>query len=320
VNLEVNIASLRMKNPFTVASGTFAPGKGYAAVWKRELISNADSYPASFDPSAPLAVLGALTTKGVSSEPWEGNKGIRITETSSGILNSIGLQNPGVEDFCVNELVWLASQSVPIIVNVCGHTVADYAAVVERLEQEKAVDAYELNVSCPNVDCGGMSFGTSSAAVFDLVTACRVQTKRPIIVKLTPNVTDITEIARACESSGADALSLINTVAGMAIDVRKRAAVFDRKVAGLSGPAIKPVALYAVYRVHKAVAIPIIGMGGISSAEDVVEFLLAGATAIAIGTYNFTNPLAILHLLPALTHWCEKEGVTHLSDLTGALK
>ena len=320
MNLEVSIASLRMKNPFTVASGTFAPGKGYAAVWKRELKSNTSSYPASFDPETPLSVLGAITTKGVSYEPWAGNKGIRVTETKSGILNSIGLQNPGVEDFCVNDLVWLAKQKVPIIANVCGHTIADYVKVVERLEQEKAVDAYELNVSCPNVDCGGMSFGTSSEAVAALTVACRALTKRPIIVKLTPNVTDITEIARVCEASGADALSLINTVAGMAIDINTRTSVFDRKVAGLSGPAIKPVALYAVYRVYNTVAIPIIGMGGISSVEDIVEFLLAGATAVAIGTHNFTNPLAVLQLLTNFTQWCENEGIRKVSDLTGALK
>ena len=320
MKLEVNIAGLTMKNPFTVASGTFASGREYAEIWRNALsLSIQPTFPFPFDPDAPLSILGAVTTKGVSLAPWQGNDGIRITETASGVLNSIGLQNPGVEEFCAKDIPWLATQNVPIIVNVSGHTVDEYITVIERLESETAVSAYELNISCPNVDCGGMSFGTSVDAAAELTAACRVRTKRPVIVKLTPNVTDITEIARACEASGADALSLINTVAGMAIDARARKAIFDRKVAGLSGPAIKPVALYAVYRVSKAVNIPIIGMGGITRVEDVVEFLLAGATAIAVGSHNFTDPLAAPHLLAGFLRWCEKEGVSDISELIGGL-
>jgi len=321
VNTEVKIAGLVMRNPFTVASGTFASGREYTEIWRN---TPSPSVPAMlqfpFDPDAPLSILGAVTTKGVSLTPWQGNDGIRITETASGVLNSIGLQNPGVEEFCAQDLPWLATQKVPVIVNVSGHTSDEYIAVIERLEAEEVVEAYELNISCPNVDCGGMSFGTSVDAAAGLTAACRAHTKRPLIVKLTPNVTDITEIARACEASGADALSLINTVAGMAIDVRMRKAVFDRKVAGLSGPAIKPVALYAVYRVSKSVGIPIIGMGGITRVEDVVEFLLAGATAIAVGSHNFTDPLAVPHLLAGFLQWCEKEGVSDISELTRGLQ
>jgi dihydroorotate dehydrogenase (NAD+) catalytic subunit len=310
VNLSVNLGGLALKNPLTVASGTFAAGREYAELWQKTAGLS----------GSPLSRLGAVTTKGVSAEPWAGNAGIRIAETASGMLNSIGLQNPGVEAFCEKDLSWLADQDVPIIVNVSGHSTSDYLRVIERLEREQAVSAYEVNISCPNVDCGGMAFGTQPQAAAEVTRACRELTERPLIVKLTPNVTDITEIAKACESAGADALSLINTVAGMAIDVRSRSAVFDRKVAGLSGPAIKPVALYAVYRVHQAVNIPLIGMGGVASATDVVEFLLAGATAVAIGTQNFVDPLAVLHILKDLEGWCREQGVADIRELIGALR
>jgi dihydroorotate dehydrogenase (NAD+) catalytic subunit len=310
VNLAVNIAGLVLKNPLTVASGTFASGREYAEFWAgtKDLGDK------------PLSLLGALTTKGVSAKAWEGNTGIRIAETASGMLNSIGLQNPGVEAFCEKDLPWLAEQSVPVIVNVSGHSVREYLEVIERLEREPGVAAYEVNISCPNVDCGGMTFGTDPQAAAEVTRACRGATARPLIVKLTPNVTDITEIARACEAAGADALSLINTVAGMAIDVAGRRAVFDRKVAGLSGPAIKPVALYAVYRVHRAVRLPLIGMGGIATAQDVLEFLLAGATATALGTRNLIDPFAAIVLLADLGAWCEKEGVEDVKELIGALE
>jgi dihydroorotate dehydrogenase (NAD+) catalytic subunit len=310
VNLSVTLGGLTLKNPLTVASGTFASGKEYADIWAQTTgLTN-----------EPLSQLGAVTTKGVSANPWSGNQGIRIDETASGMLNSIGLQNPGVEAFCEKDLPWLATQNVPVIVNVSGHSVGEYLEVIERLEREPIVSAYEVNISCPNVDCGGMAFGTQPQAAAEVTRTCRETTKRPLIVKLTPNVTDIAEIARACESAGADALSLINTVAGMAIDIHKRSSVFERKVAGLSGPAIKPIALYAVYRVHQAVDIPLIGMGGISSAQDVIEFLLAGATATAIGTQNFVEPLAVLHILKDLEDWCQNEGVTTIQDLIGALR
>ena len=325
MKLEVNLASLAMKNPFTVASGTFASGKEFAEIWQNspELLEeslNRTLRPFSFDPKAPLSLLGAVTTKGVSLEPWLGNEGIRITETASGILNSIGLQNPGVEEFCSTDLSWLSTQKVPVVVNISGHTIDEYAAVIQRLEREKTIDAYEINISCPNVDCGGMSFGTDIAAAGDVTKACRKVTDRTLIVKLTPNVTDIAEIARACEANGADALSLINTVGGMAIEARSRTSVFDRKVAGLSGPAIKPIALYAVHRVSQAVRLPLIGMGGISKAEDVVEFLLAGASAVAIGSHNFTDPLAVLHLLAGFIRWCDGEGVRDVHELIGGLR
>jgi dihydroorotate dehydrogenase (NAD+) catalytic subunit len=311
VNLAVNLGGLAMKNPLTVASGTFASGREYAELWQGALTKR---------DRAPLSILGALTTKGVSLKPWAGNTGIRMTETASGMLNSIGLENPGVEAFCAGDLAWLATQDVPVIVNVSGHAVGEYRAVIERLESESVVSAYEVNISCPNLDDGGMAFGTQPAAAAEVTRACREASARPLIVKLSPNVTDITEIARACEAAGADALSLINTVTGMAIDVPRRTAVFERKVAGLSGPAIKPVALYAVYRVRRAVKIPLLGMGGIAAAKDAIEFLLAGATAIAIGTHNFVDPYAALHILKDLEDWCRAEGVTDISNLIGALQ
>jgi dihydroorotate dehydrogenase (NAD+) catalytic subunit len=236
------------------------------------------------------------------------------------MLNSIGLQNPGVEAFCSGDLAWLASQNVPVIVNVSGHSAEEYRAIIERLEWESAVSAYEINISCPNVDCGGMAFGTRPAAAEQVTRSCREVTSRPLIVKLTPNVTDITEIARACEAGGANALSLINTVAGMAIDARRRAAVFERKVAGLSGPAIKPIALYAVYRVFGAVNLPLIGMGGIATVEDIIEFMLAGATAVAIGTQNFQDPLVMPRLLEGLEIWCHDNEVADIRELTGGLR
>ncbi|MDR2036072.1 MAG: dihydroorotate dehydrogenase [Coriobacteriales bacterium] len=309
VELSVNLGGLVMKNPVTVASGTFGSGREYAELW-----SASPSCP------GPLNALGAITTKGVSFEPWAGNPGIRITETASGMLNSIGLQNGGVEYFCSNDLVWLASQNVPVIVNVSGHSGEEYTKVIQRLEREEAVAAYEVNISCPNVASGGMSFGTDAAAAAEVTKLCRQATKRPLLVKLTPNVTDITEIARAVEAAGADAISLINTVAGMAIDAQKRTKVFDRGVAGLSGPAVKPVALYAVYRVYQAVDIPLLGIGGIRSACDAVEFFLAGATAVAVGTANFSDPLRALRLAEELSAWCASEGIQDIKELRGALK
>ncbi|MDR0991140.1 MAG: dihydroorotate dehydrogenase [Propionibacteriaceae bacterium] len=316
VDLSVQLGDWSWRNPFTVASGTFAAGRPYADLWSQTATTgSADSLALS--QAAPLSCLGALTTKGVSRQPWLGNTGLRMTETASGMLNSIGLQNPGVEAFCRDDLPWLARQQVPVIVNVSGHSEADYVAVIERLEQEPAVSAYELNISCPNVDCGGMSFGVDPVAAGRITALSRAATDRPLIVKLTPNVTDITVIARAVEAAGADALSLINTVAGLAIDRRRRQLVFERGVAGLSGPAIKPIALYAVARCHQAVNLPLIGMGGISQVEDVVDFILAGATAVAVGTATFTDPLTVPRLIRDLGQWCQDQGVTSLSELVG---
>ena len=299
-NVSVRIGSLEMKNPVTTASGTFAAGRQY------------DDF---FD----IERLGAVTTKGVSAVPWEGNEGPRIAETPSGMLNSIGLQNPGVEEFCKGDLAWLAQKDVPIIVNVAGHSVPDYAEVVERLEDEEAVDAYEINISCPNVDCGGMTFGTDPDAAREVVEACRALTSRPLIVKLTPNVTDITRIALAVEDAGADAVSLINTLLGMAIDVRTRKAVMARKVGGLSGPAVKPVALRMVYEVAQCVHVPIIGMGGISNAQDALEFILAGATAVAVGTASFADPCAAVKVADGIADYCRENGIGDISELRGAL-
>ncbi|MDR1807382.1 MAG: dihydroorotate dehydrogenase [Propionibacteriaceae bacterium] len=286
--MTINIGGLTLKNPFTTASGTFGSGRELAALWAERGI--------------PLNVLGAVTTKGVSLEPWPGNDGVRVAETASGLLNSIGLQNPGVEAFCAKDLAWLATQDVPVIANVSGHAEADYAAVIRRLDREPAVSAYELNISCPNVDSGGMAFGVDPVAAARVTAACRAATARPLIVKLTPNVTDITVIARAAVDAGADALSLINTVAGLALDPQTGQPVFDRGVAGLSGPAIKPIALYAVARVHAAVAVPLIGMGGITTGQDVRDFLAAGATAVAVGTATFTDPFTLPRLIAEWTH------------------
>ncbi|MBR2522123.1 MAG: dihydroorotate dehydrogenase [Coriobacteriales bacterium] len=300
-DLATRIGKLTMKNPVTTASGTFASGMQYSEFFE-------------------LSRLGAVTTKGVSLEPWRGNDGVRIAESPSGMLNSIGLQNPGVEAFCAGDLAWLSQQGVPIIVNVSGHSVAEFAAIIERLEEEGSVDAYELNVSCPNVDSGGMTFGTDPAAVAQIMAACRKATERTIIVKLTPNVTDIVSIARAVVDEGADALSLINTLLAMAIDARTRKAVFNRKVAGLSGPAIKPVALRMVYEVHKAIDVPLIGMGGIACAEDAIEFILAGASAVAIGSANFIDPLATIKVIDGIERYLEDNAIGSVSELIGALE
>ena len=263
--------------------------------------------------------LGAVTTKGVSRDPWAGNDAPRIAETASGMLNSIGLQNPGVEAFCAGPLKWLSEQNVPIIVNVSGHSLEEYVAVIERLEDEAAVDAYEVNISCPNVDAGGMTFGTDPALASEVTRLCREATKRPMIVKLTPNVTDVCEIARAVVDAGADAVSLINTLLGMAVDARSRRPKLARVVGGLSGPAVKPVALRMVWQVHNAVDVPILGMGGIMNATDAVEFLIAGATAVAVGTGNFVNPHLGAEVVQGIDDYCQQQGVDDVNDLIGSL-
>ena len=298
--LAVNLGGLEMPNPVTTASGTFAAGREYS-----------DFYS--------LDCLGAVTTKGVSRDPWAGNDAPRIAETASGMLNSIGLQNPGVEAFCAGPLKWLSEQNVPIIVNVSGHSLEEYVAVIERLEDEAAVDAYEVNISCPNVDAGGMTFGTDPALASEVTRLCREATKRPMIVKLTPNVTDVCEIARAVVDAGADAVSLINTLLGMAVDARSRRPKLARVVGGLSGPAVKPVALRMVWQVHNAVDVPILGMGGIMNATDAVEFLIAGATAVAVGTGNFVNPHLGAEVVQGIDDYCQQQGVDDVNDLIGSL-
>lgn len=300
VAMQVNLGGLAMKNPVTTASGTFAAGREYSAF-------------------VDVSALGAVTTKGVSLHGWEGNASPRIAETPSGMLNSIGLQNPGVDHLKEVELPWLASQGATTIVNVSGHSFGEYVAVIEALE-EAPVDAYEVNISCPNVDAGGMTIGTDPASVTEVVKRCREATERPLIVKLTPNVTDITEIARAAEAAGADALSLINTLMGMAIDAERRKPLLARVVGGFSGPAVKPVALRLVWECHKAVKIPLLGMGGIASGVDAVEFMLAGATAVAVGTANFYNPTATVEVIAGIADYCERHGVSDVNELIGALE
>ena len=300
VNLAVNVGGLTMKNPVTTASGTFAAGMEYSDF-------------------VDVSALGAVTTKGVSLNGWEGNASPRIAEVPSGMLNSIGLQNPGVAHLKSEELPWLREQGATTIVNVSGHSFDEYVQVIEALE-DAPVDAYEVNISCPNVDAGGMTLGTHVPSVEKVVSLCREATSRPLIVKLTPNVTDITEIARAAEASGADAISLINTLLGMAIDVKRRRPVLARVVGGFSGPAVKPVALRMVWQCSKAVSVPILGMGGVTTGTDAIEFMLAGATAVAVGTANFMNPQATVDVIDGIIDYCEEQGVNDVNDLIGALE
>ncbi len=299
--MSVTIGSLKLRNPVVTASGTFASGREYADF-------------------VDLSRLGAVVTKGVSLKPWAGNASPRIAETASGMLNSIGLQNPGLDVFIEKDLGWLETQDVPVIVNVSGHTVDEYAEICRRLDSDIRVDAFEVNISCPNVDAGGMVFGTSCPEAAAVVSACRAATAKTLIVKLSPNVTDITEIARAVVAAGADGLSLINTLLGMAIDVETSKPKLARVVGGLSGPAIKPVALRMVWQVANAVDVPLIGMGGIMTAEDAVEFMLAGATAVAVGTANFVDPTSTMRIVDGLTEHCRTRGVERVTELIGALK
>ena len=300
VSMAVNLGGLAMKNPVTVASGTFGAGREY-----HDFVD--------------VAALGAVTTKGVSLNGWEGNASPRIAETASGMLNSIGLQNPGVAHLKEAELPWLAEQGATAMVNVSGHSFDEYVAVIEALE-EAPVAAYEVNISCPNVDAGGMTMGCHGPSVEKDVSMCRAPTKRPLIVNLTPNVTDLAEIARAAEAAGADGISLINTLLGMAIDARTRTPKLARVVGGFSGPAVKPVALRMVWQVAQAVKVPVLGMGGISTGEDAVEFMLAGATAVAVGTANFVNPEATMDVIDGIAAYCEEQGVADVNELIGALK
>ncbi len=298
--LEVNLGGLVMKNPVTTASGTFAAGMEYSQF-------------------VDVAKLGAVTTKGVSLNGWEGNDIPRICETPSGMLNSIGLQNPGVKHLKDIELPWLERNNATVIVNVSGHSFDEYVDVIEALEDAK-VDAYEVNISCPNVDAGGMTIGCHAPSVEKVVSMCRKATKRPLIVKLTPNVTDITEIARAAESAGADAISLINTLLGMAVDAKTRRPKLARVVGGLSGPAVKPVALRMVWQCYNAINIPILGMGGICSAEDAIEFILCGATAVAVGTANFMDPASTIRVINGIEQYCINNDIADVNELRGALQ
>ncbi len=300
MNTSVNLCGVTLKNPVMTASGTFGSGSEYC-----EFVD--------------LNRLGAVVTKGVASVPWQGNPTPRVAEVYGGMLNAVGLQNPGVELFCQRDIPFLKAYDTRIIVNVCGHTREEYLAVVERLAEEP-VDMLEINISCPNVKEGGIAFGQDPKAVEAITADIKKIARQPVIMKLSPNVTDITEIARAAEAGGADALSMINTITGMKIDVERQRFVLANKTGGLSGPAVHPVAVRMVYQTAQAVQIPIIGMGGIMNAEDAVEMLLAGATAISVGTANFTDPQATIKIIEGIESYMERHHVTDVKELVGAVR
>lgn len=301
MNTKVNLAGVELKNPVMVASGTFGSGAEYS-----EFVD--------------LNRLGAVVTKGVASVPWPGNPAPRIAETASGMLNAIGLQNPGIDLFSKRDLPFLEKYDTKVIVNVCGHSTEEYLDVVERLADEPRVDMLEINISCPNVKEGGIAFGQDSKAVEAITKAVKAKAKQPIIMKLSPNVTDITVMAKAAEAGGADCLSLINTLTGMKIDIERQTFAIANKTGGLSGPAVKPVAVRMVYQVANAVKIPIIGMGGICTAEDAMEFILAGATAVSIGTANFTNPYTTVEVIDGIEAYMRRHGVEDINELIGLVK
>ena len=300
MNTSVNIAGVIMKNPVTVASGTFGSGMEFADF-------------------VDLSKLGAVTTKGVANVPWAGNPTPRIAETPSGMMNAIGLQNPGIDTFIKRDLPFLAEYDTKVIVNVCGKSTEDYVDVVERLADTSA-DLLEINVSCPNVKEGGIAFGQDPKALYDITTKVKAAAKQPIIMKLSPNVTDITEMARAAEAGGADALSLINTITGMKIDIYRRRFAVANKTGGVSGPAIRPIAVRMVYQVAKAVKLPIIGMGGIATAEDAIEFIMAGATAVAVGTANFRNPTITAEIVKGIEDFMKRHGIEDIAEIRGCVE
>lgn len=300
MNLGIEIAGVPFKNPVMTASGTFGSGEEYGE-W------------------IDLNRLGAVVTKGVANVPWMGNPTPRIAETAAGMLNAIGLQNPGVEVFCERDLPRLQNFDTNVIVNVCGRTTEDYCEVVERLSDEQ-VDLLEINISCPNVKAGGIAFGQNPLFVEEITKEIKKRSKQPIIMKLSPNVTDIGEMAKAAEAGGADAISLINTLTGMQIDIQKRKFVLANKTGGLSGPAIKPIAVRMVYQAAQAVSVPIIGMGGIETWEDAVEFLLAGATGISVGTANFYRPTATIEIIEGLEAYLKQQGIQDVKELIGSVK
>ena len=300
MNMKVNIAGVEWKNPVTVASGTFGSG-------------------AEFADYVDLNRLGAVTTKGVANVPWEGNPTPRVAETYGGMMNAVGLQNPGIDVFCERDIPFLRKYDTKIIVNVCGRSEEDYCEVVERLS-DQPVDMLEINVSCPNVKEGGIAFGQKPEALEAITKEVKRHAKQPVIMKLSPNVTDITEMARAAEAGGADVLSLINTITGMKIDIHKRTFAIANKTGGLSGPAVKPVAVRMVYQTARAVSLPVIGMGGIMNGEDAVEFILAGATAVSVGTANFANPFAAKETAEGILDYMKKYQVEDIRELIGAAR
>ena len=298
--MTVNIAGVEFKNPVMVGSGTFGSGMEYS-----EFVD--------------LNKLGAVVTKGVANVPWPGNPTPRVVETCGGMLNAIGLQNPGIDTFIERDLEFLKDYDTKVIVNVCGKTVEDYLEVVERLS-DKAVDMLEINVSCPNVKEGAIAFGQKADALFNITEQIKKHAAQPVIMKLSPNVTDIAEMAKAAEAAGADAVSLINTLTAMKIDIHKRTFALANKTGGLSGPAIKPVAVRMVYQAAQAVKIPIIGMGGIANAEDALEFIMAGATAVAVGAMNFHDPYTTIKVINGICEYMEKNGVDDIKDLIGCVR
>lgn len=300
VNMKVNIAGIEFNNPVTVASGTFGSGMEYCEY-------------------VDLNKLGAVTTKGVANVPWPGNPTPRIAETYGGMINAIGLQNPGLDTFVKRDIPFLKQYDTKIIVNVCGKTEEDYVDAVEKLG-EHPVDMLEINISCPNVKEGGIAFGQVPVSAERITKAVKKVAKQPVIMKLSPNVTDITEMAKAVEAGGADAVSLINTLTGMKIDINRRTFAVANKTGGLSGPAIKPVAVRMVYQVANAVALPIIGMGGIANADDALEFIMAGATMVSVGTANFNDPLTTIKVVDGIRDYCAKNGVADINELIGCVK
>lgn len=300
MNMKVNIAGVEWKNPVTVASGTFGSGAEYSDF-------------------VDLNKLGAVTTKGVANVPWAGNATPRVAETPSGMMNAIGLQNPGIELFCERDIPYLKQFDTKIIVNVCGHAPEEYLAVVERLADEP-IDMMEINISCPNVNAGFLAFGQDARNVEELTAQIKKLAKQPVIMKLTPNVTDITEIAKAAEAGGADAVSLINTLTGMKIDINRKTFAVANKTGGVSGPAVHPIAVRMVYQVAQAVQIPIIGLGGIASAEDAIEMILVGASAVSVGTANFYNPTITMDVVDGIEKYMKKNGFESVADMVGIVK
>lgn len=300
MNMKVNIAGVEWQNPVTVASGTFGSG-------------------AEFEEFVDLNRLGAVTTKGVANIPWEGNPTPRVAETYGGMMNAVGLQNPGIDLFCKRDIPFLKQYNTKIIVNVCGRSTEDYCEVVERLADEE-VDMLEINISCPNVKEGGIAFGQNPKAAEDITKAVKKYAKQPIIMKLSPNVTDIAEMAKAVEAGGADAVSLINTLTGMKIDVHRRQFVLANKTGGVSGPAIHPIAVRMVYQAANAVKVPVIGMGGIASAEDAIEMILAGANAVSVGTANFHNPAVTMEIVDGIERYMKQYGFETVADMVGIVK
>ena len=300
MNLKVDLAGVSLKNPVMTASGTFGSGEEYS-----EFVD--------------LSKLGAVVTKGVAPTPWEGNPTPRIAEVYGGMLNAIGLQNPGIEVFCRRDIPFLKQFDTRIVVNVCGHTTEEYCAVVERLAEEP-VDLLEINISCPNVKEGGIAFGQDPKGIEAITRELKSRAKQPVIMKLSPNVTSIRDCARAAEAGGADGISLINTLTGMKIDVRRRSFVLANKTGGMSGPAIHPIAVRMVYEAAHAVKIPVVGMGGITCAEDALEFILAGATAVSVGTANFINPYVTQEIVEGIETYLREEKIDDIRSLIGAVK